>query len=503
MFGSMENNFASHEFPSLTSDDARIVRGNDASLGQFPYQVTLASKSGNLLCGGSLVTSILVMTAAHCVHGKSPENIRVISGNHKLNTVDDHEQVVNVNRIEVHEGYRFQDYRNDIAVIFLSTEITLNMYANTIAIPTEDTKFENSAIVSGWGHEFHGACKGLDGKTYLCGIVSWGKECGTLPGVYTNVAKFSEWIKSKIDPAAMKDIYGGREAPTPSAIIPHSIGSPNPLESLPFRRLKYLCNCCTAVIFFLRNRACKGSSGSSPLGNFINSVHVPDLHQCMKLELGIIGDVQIIGTLLLPYVTGTSSPVIKILPNGSHPLIIPFSKHNFGCSVFIGSVGNGTSLPISILGTSKDYLLTAPFIFILSGDHPSQVESTSLKIQLQSLAILTRPLKNTFFLVTSSSRTQERPQGSKVNLQKERIVGVVCARCDPKDSPSKVPIPLAFTFYQLSLYINATPAFKPTLGDMYATHSLRVIPGKLPLLPCFKLPSPLAQLCGLSQSHLL
>ncbi|CAG7733159.1 unnamed protein product [Allacma fusca] len=268
MFGSMENNFASHEFPSLTSDDARIVRGNDASLGQFPYQVTLASKSGNLLCGGSLVTSILVMTAAHCVHGKSPENIRVISGNHKLNTVDDHEQVVNVNRIEVHEGYRFQDYRNDIAVIFLSTEITLNMYANTIAIPTEDTKFENSAIVSGWGHEFHGACKGLDGKTYLCGIVSWGKECGTLPGVYTNVAKFSEWIKSKIDPAAMKDIYGGREAPTPSAIIPHSIGSPNPLESLPFRcRSVGTFQCAVSKKCFPNEYKCNGKFESGKLSH--------------------------------------------------------------------------------------------------------------------------------------------------------------------------------------------------------------------------------------------
>lgn len=37
-----------------------------------------------------------------------------------------------------------------------------------------------------------------DGTYYVYGIVSWGLECGTRPGVYTQVTKFLNWIKATI-----------------------------------------------------------------------------------------------------------------------------------------------------------------------------------------------------------------------------------------------------------------------------------------------------------------
>lgn len=57
-----------------TDSSARIVGGTTA--GQVPYMVALTTGSfvRNLLCGGSLVTSRHVLTAAHCIVGASSGN---------------------------------------------------------------------------------------------------------------------------------------------------------------------------------------------------------------------------------------------------------------------------------------------------------------------------------------------------------------------------------------------------------------------------------------------
>ena len=45
--------------------DIKIVNGEDAVLGQFPYQVLWAFE-GNVLCGGSIYNKSTIITAAHC-----------------------------------------------------------------------------------------------------------------------------------------------------------------------------------------------------------------------------------------------------------------------------------------------------------------------------------------------------------------------------------------------------------------------------------------------------
>jgi secreted trypsin-like serine protease len=45
---------------------ARIVGGSEAYAGQFPWQAGIFL-DGNAFCGGSLISSRVVLTAAHCV----------------------------------------------------------------------------------------------------------------------------------------------------------------------------------------------------------------------------------------------------------------------------------------------------------------------------------------------------------------------------------------------------------------------------------------------------
>lgn len=56
---------------------SRIVGGQTAKKGSWPWQAMLASRGGSQFCGGSLVEENWVLTAAHCVYGSSEDRIVV------------------------------------------------------------------------------------------------------------------------------------------------------------------------------------------------------------------------------------------------------------------------------------------------------------------------------------------------------------------------------------------------------------------------------------------
>lgn len=57
--------------PDKSNVVPRIVNGRPALTGQFPHQalVFINTLQGNFQCGGSLISSVFVMSAAHCIIG--------------------------------------------------------------------------------------------------------------------------------------------------------------------------------------------------------------------------------------------------------------------------------------------------------------------------------------------------------------------------------------------------------------------------------------------------
>ncbi|XP_054283193.1 trypsin-1-like [Macrosteles quadrilineatus] len=134
---------------------ARIVGGVNASQGEFPWLVSL-KKGRNHLCGGTLIASEWVLTAAHCLCSGSEvmdaKNLRVAAGVHDLRQGRDLD--VPVAQVKLHPQYRCDHYLHDIAMLRLGAVVSWgpNVLPACFPLPTPEQTFADvEAEVAGWG----------------------------------------------------------------------------------------------------------------------------------------------------------------------------------------------------------------------------------------------------------------------------------------------------------------------------------------------------------------
>ncbi len=238
---------------SVVPSIQRIVGGIEAIPNSWPWIVSLQLRDH--ICGGALIDTRHVLTAAHCLTSTSDSQIRVIAGLHerqKINT--GRTQNIGVSRIFIHEQYSTVTQSNDIAILRLSQPIQLNNYVNLICLPGPDPQESTAVTVAGWGTTYKNSplatslrqvtikvtnaqasavypayfniqqqigaglpyiggkdsCQGDSGGPlmyntnetwYLSGVVSFGTECAlsNFPGVYTRTSAYVSWIKNKIN----------------------------------------------------------------------------------------------------------------------------------------------------------------------------------------------------------------------------------------------------------------------------------------------------------------
>lgn len=114
---------------ALAQDDpGRIVGGQEADPGEWPWQVALVFGNATDLyqgqfCGGSIINREWVVTAAHCVEDSAPGDLDVVAGIHDLATPDSDYRRSDVTDIIVHPGWNTDTNDNDIALLKLATPI--------------------------------------------------------------------------------------------------------------------------------------------------------------------------------------------------------------------------------------------------------------------------------------------------------------------------------------------------------------------------------------------
>lgn len=113
---------------------ARIVNGENAVVGSWGWMVSLNIDDGSNLCGGSILSSSWIITAAHCVDFISASSLIIYAGS---NNMWSGTQNRTVTRFIKHPNYQRGRWNNDLALLELSSPLDLDDPAlATICIPS-------------------------------------------------------------------------------------------------------------------------------------------------------------------------------------------------------------------------------------------------------------------------------------------------------------------------------------------------------------------------------
>ncbi|XP_004690229.1 PREDICTED: chymotrypsinogen B-like [Condylura cristata] len=128
----------------------RIINGTDAVPGAWPWHVSLQSPTGFPLCGGSLINSKWVITAAHC--SVTTSNL-VMAGQYDRRSFKDDIQLVKISKIFRHPKFKYSKAVNDIALLKLVVPFHWSKTVSPIALPSVDDMFRAGTLcaIMGWG----------------------------------------------------------------------------------------------------------------------------------------------------------------------------------------------------------------------------------------------------------------------------------------------------------------------------------------------------------------
>merc|ERR1712212_777167 len=125
----------------------RIVGGEEAPLHEFPWQISLRNL-GSHICGGSIINSNQVITAAHCVEGALPVMDSVVAGAHHRLLEGGH-QKRRIKSMEAHEDHNNPRFNNDVAIITVSEPNVQPI--DMFMLDDAEIPAETVCNVTGWG----------------------------------------------------------------------------------------------------------------------------------------------------------------------------------------------------------------------------------------------------------------------------------------------------------------------------------------------------------------
>ncbi|TDG41276.1 hypothetical protein AWZ03_012306 [Drosophila navojoa] len=134
-----------------------ILDGIAVDPGYYPHMAAIAfSEFDNIVfgCGGSLISTRHVLTAAHCVNDPNKIPLFARLGTVNIDNVSEHRQDINITtNINIHPEYVSTSKYNDIAILELAEEVRLTNHTYPACLETElfDPPSNASIFVAGWG----------------------------------------------------------------------------------------------------------------------------------------------------------------------------------------------------------------------------------------------------------------------------------------------------------------------------------------------------------------
>ena len=136
----------------------------DSEFGEYPWQVAILKKDPNesvYVCGGTLIDSIHIITAAHCVKSYTAQDLRVRLGEWDVNhDVEFYPHVErDVSAVVVHPEFYAGTLYNDLAIIRLVSAVDFSQspHISPACLPDQYTEYAGSRCwTTGWGKDAFG-----------------------------------------------------------------------------------------------------------------------------------------------------------------------------------------------------------------------------------------------------------------------------------------------------------------------------------------------------------
>uniref|UniRef100_A0A336MZ17 CSON007906 protein n=1 Tax=Culicoides sonorensis TaxID=179676 RepID=A0A336MZ17_CULSO len=233
-----------------------IVGGTETRINEYPMFAALVDLNvGQVYCGGTIISPSYIVTAAHCLTKRIPDQVGILVGDHDYTIGSDtqYSALYRSSSFIVHEKYSSLTKQHDIALIKTAEMIQFNYGVSPVCLPFRyqwsDITGQYAEFVGYGTKEFGGpvskvplkatvkvisntecsqkmsniindqvcgytsgkdACQNDSGGpmfytdskgiVYNIGVISYGNGCGgSYPSVNTRITSYLKWILSKTE----------------------------------------------------------------------------------------------------------------------------------------------------------------------------------------------------------------------------------------------------------------------------------------------------------------